>query len=265
MKQFKRHNHYVPELYLKQWSNDGIFISTFRILVSTNKVKKWESKSIGKIAYFTDLYTRYCSDGETDEIENWFSDEFETPVGDSITKAVSGSSLKPSDWENLIKFVAAQYVRTPARMQEWFTRWETQMPTTISTALKNATNELERLKDTDKSSLASSDPDPIASILNSKVTITPLGNGTSRILLETDINRSMWLWAVKYTLTDLIEILHSHKWQILQSHPDIKWITSDDPVICLNYYGSKNYNFNGIYINLGIELLPETCKVPERL
>ena len=71
-------------------------------------------------------------------------------------------------------------------MQEWFTRWETQMPTTISTALKNATNELERLKDTDKSNLVSSDPDPIASILNSKVTITPLGNGTSRILLETD-------------------------------------------------------------------------------
>lgn len=261
MHQFKRNNHYVPELYLKNWSRDGNTIYSYRLLVSTNKVKKWNLKSIKETAFFTDLYTRYCTDGETDEIENWLNDEFEMPAKESIVKAISGDPLKPNDWRNLIRFIAAQYVRTPARLQKTFTRWKLNMPATVETALKNATDELENNKN-DNNINPSPALDSTLSILNSKVTINSLGDGTSRILLETGVNRSMWLWSVKHALTEIIDVLHDHKWQIIRSDPNIDWITSDDPVICLNFYDKDNYNFEGGWGQKGTEII---CPISPKL
>ena len=53
---------------------------------------------------------------ERDEIENWFKHEFETPADEPIRKVIEDRALSASDWRALIRFVAAQDVRTPARL-----------------------------------------------------------------------------------------------------------------------------------------------------
>jgi hypothetical protein len=46
-------------------------------------------------------------------------------------------------------------------------------------------------------------------------------------------------------LTDTLKFLHKHKWTIFEAPARLKWFTSDDPVICLNYRSESDYDFNG--------------------
>lgn len=41
----------------------------------------------------------------------------------------------------------------------------------------------------------------------------------------------------------------------LSAAPGISWPTSDDPVICLNYYGKDNYDFGGGWGKKGCEII----------
>ena len=58
-----------------------------------------------------------------------------------------------------------------------------------------------------------------------------------------------------HLLTENIKVLHKHEWKIIDLDNRIKIPTSDDPVICLNYYSNVNYNFGGEWNNKGSEIL----------
>lgn len=60
---------------------------------------------------------------------------------------------------------------------------------------------------------------------------------------------------LKHYLTKTLEVLHKHRWQIVELDDNINIPTSDDPVICLNYYGVNNYNFNGGWGRKGSEII----------
>jgi hypothetical protein len=50
----KERNHFVPQYYLKKWSNDNHTIWIYRTLVSNSKVKYWEkNRSKGKAIIVT--------------------------------------------------------------------------------------------------------------------------------------------------------------------------------------------------------------------
>lgn len=46
----KRNNHYVPQMYLKQWSNNGNTIWTYDTIAWSKRQKVWESKGAGGLA-----------------------------------------------------------------------------------------------------------------------------------------------------------------------------------------------------------------------
>ncbi|HWP98325.1 MAG TPA: DUF4238 domain-containing protein, partial [Syntrophomonadaceae bacterium] len=76
----------------------------------------------------------------------------------------------------------------------------------------------------------------------------------SLLQVETLVGRGMWLYEIKRILTNTAKILLTHKWSIF--HPTgLEWITSDDPVICLNYYGNDSYDFDGGWGKTGSEVL----------
>ena len=99
MTQTSRDNHFVPQLYLKNWSDDGNHIWAYRILVSHKNVPEWEYRSIEKTAYFRDLYTYFAGEKEIDDYERWLAEEIEYPAIDALKKVLKNNPLNPSDWD----------------------------------------------------------------------------------------------------------------------------------------------------------------------
>ena len=117
-------HHYVPCVYLKRFTGANGKVSVYRLLVSHPNVAEWKPLSPRGIAYHDHLYTRMLSGSESDEIEDWFGREFETPVKEAIDRATHDQRLTTSHWKSLIRFVAAQDVRTPARLMERMAEWQ---------------------------------------------------------------------------------------------------------------------------------------------
>ena len=126
-------------------------VSTYRLLVPHPQVPTWKRKSLRGIAYHSHLYTRLTAGGETDEIERWLEHDFETPAAVPLRKLISGERLTPTDWNHLIRFVAAQDVRTLARLLENLQRWQAELPSLIQDVLEEAVEKLRQPKARGKS------------------------------------------------------------------------------------------------------------------
>lgn len=239
-----RDNHYVPRTYLKRWAYDGARVWTYRVLSSHPNVPLWTLHSTKGLAFHKHLYTRVVPSGETDDIERWIGREFESPAEEPIRKAVSNEKLTVTDWQNLIRFLAAQDVRTPARLIEDLKNWRETLPADIEKTLENSLRELEAAK------LGGAplphDEVPHAELFPGRVTIETLPEqGGGLVRFETSVGRSLWLFGIKNLLTKTVNALLQHKWTILRSPPGIEWLTSDNPVVRLNFYSAKKYDFGG--------------------
>ena len=115
MTQLTRDNHFVPQAYLRRWSDDGKRVYCYRTVVAHKRVPEWEPKSIRGVAYQRDLYTGFANGQEVDDFERWIKSDFEDPAMEALEKVASNAPLGQSDWERLAMFAAAQDMRTPAR------------------------------------------------------------------------------------------------------------------------------------------------------
>lgn len=252
-KQFTRDNHYVPQAYLKSWSIKGNWVWSNRLLVPHVQVPLWKKSSPRGLAKHQNLYTRSIATGESDEMEHWLNAEFETPAQGAIERAIRGERLTPEDWRALIRFLAAQDARTPARMFEAMKRWERTLPGILNDVLEGAVKKLEEAKRTGMRIAAPNMPH--AEYLPIRVTKTmEPGAAFGSLQLHTVAGRGMWLFSLQRLLTQTIEILYDHKWTIVQCPPGMQWITSDDPVIKLNARGPQGYDFGGGWGSKGTEI-----------
>jgi hypothetical protein len=250
---FRRDNHYVPCLYLRRFASSNERVFTYRTLVSRPQVPLWKERSISGVGYHAHLYTRVAVGRETDEIEEWLGREFETPAADAIERATSGARLTSSDWRDLVRFVAAQDVRTPARLLENLQRWRADTPGLLTSTLQESVRKIEAAKKEGK---------PVA---------LPEGNNSEylpvHVTVEADperrmaklkgeivVGRGLWLFSIRHLLTRTINVLHQHRWSILRPPDGSCWFTSDDPVIRLNYAASGAYDFRGGWGSPGTEI-----------
>jgi hypothetical protein len=121
---------------------------------------------------------------------------------------------------------------------------------------KTLTEAVEKLKATQKDITIKNEAKDEYEYLPIKVLTEPSPNPKESILkVETVIGRGWWLFGIKHILTNTIKILYKHKWSIMVAAPGVEWITSDDPVIRLNYSGKDNYNFGGGWGYYGSEIL----------
>lgn len=250
---FHRDNHYVPCEYLKAWESSPGRVWLYRVLVSHTKVPLWNEKSIRGVAYHAHLYTRLAVGGATDEIEQWFDREYETPAAEVLQKVVSDSRLQPSDWRVLIRFLSAQDVRTPARLVEFLQRWYESFPDFFQTTLEKSVEKLESMKARgEEISIA---PFPQADYFPIRVTteIQP-GQEFGTIKAESVVGRALWLFSIKHLLSKTAEILQQHRWTIMAPPKGVEWFTSDDPVVRLNFHNHSKYDFGGGWGSKGTEI-----------
>ncbi len=247
-------HHYVPCVYLKNFADANGQVSAYRLLVAHPNVREWQSLSPRGIAYRAHLYTRMVSGAESDEIEDWFGREFEGPAEEAIDRATHDQSLTPAHWKTLIRFVAAQDVRTPARLMERMAEWPKSIPPLLDKVARESIAKLEEAKrcgvPVQTTRPAHSEYLPV----RIRTEIRP-GEEMGRLSVETVAGRGFWLFSLKHLLTRTLNVLLEHRWTIVKPYSDMCWLTSDDPVIKLNYNSPNDYNLKGGWGWKGTEIM----------
>ena len=162
--------------------------------------------------------------------------------------------LTASHWNSLIRFVAAQDVRTPARLLENLSRWERELPDTLNEVMQEGVAKLQRAKARGVVPVLPSPNDSGYIAFRLTKSIKP-GQAFGTLKGEVVAGRGLWLFSIKHMLTRTLKVLHEHRWSILTPPDGLSWFTSDDPVIRLNYYASGSYDFKGGWGNPGTEIL----------
>jgi hypothetical protein len=253
--QFHRDNHFVPCVYLKHFCGPDGRISSYQLLVAHERIRLWKPHWPKSIGWRRHLYTREVAGGESDEIETWLAAEFEAPAEEAIGKAVSNASLQPKDWTCLARFVAAQDVRTPARLLENFERWDKSLPDLLDRSLQTAVREWEAAKrlGRPRKQHGSGLPTEYIPIRVTKQIAPGETHGTLKA--ELLAGRGMWFFSMRHTLTRTLRALEHHKWTILRAPEGAPWFTSDDPVIRLNYSSESDYSLHGGWGSEGTEIM----------
>jgi hypothetical protein len=241
MQGLRKENHFVPQLYLKQWAIGGK-IQTYRLLVPNAIHPKWKPYWVSSIASHQHLYTRVIDGMESDEIERWLQQEFENPADRPLGRAVSGERLTPDDWKALVRFAFAQDVRTPARLKAFLVDQEKSLPALMQETLEEAVRYLKSASATQREMQA---PPDAANQFPLKVTVHRAGDGDGAIGTEMVVGRALWLWSLRHTLTTTIRSVPMTGWTILHAPKGIHWPTSDNPLVRLNFTDASRYDFGG--------------------
>lgn len=242
MQQLRVRNHYVPELYLKQWEHNGR-VPTYRLLVPHDNFPLWERLPLKSIAFRRHLYTALIGQEETDEIERWLDREFESPAQEAIYRVINEQRLTPDHWRHLVRFAVAQDVRTPARLKEFLNRQNKTLKPLMDKTLAQTLNNLEqRLAENRKVQINEIDG---VGELPLKITIEKPLSGSWKVQAEATIGRGMWLWNIKHLLTSTLKRIPRQRWTVLHAPAGVSWPTSDNPLIRLNYQDPSNYDFGG--------------------
>jgi len=249
---FRRDQHYVPRGYLKRWALDGR-VWTYRTLVSHSNVPLWKRSSPRGVAYHAHLYTSLVGGEATDKFERWLDREYETPAEEALQRATAGAGMTTADWRRLIRFLAAQDVRTPARFAEAMRRWDKTLPSVMDETLRGAAQKLEEAERTGATLPESAGEGSAGLPMRVVKNIVP-GQEMGELGLEMVLGRGMWLWGIKHLLEKTSAVLHEHRWTILRPPEGFAWFTSDDPVVRLNFMSLTEYDFGGGWGSPGSEI-----------
>lgn len=239
-----RDNHFVPQLYLRNFATVAGEVSEYRILVSHASVPEWKPVNVAGTGYEKNLYTRIVRGEEADDIEQWLSRDFESPAKQPLEKVLADQELCQSDWEILIRFLASQIVRTPAFLIRSLPLWNRMTPNALNQSLKDVEAQLREAKATGRPVVV--DPAPENQYFPMKVDRKDLPE-EKRVQFTTRVvvGRGLWFYTMKHLLTKTLKVLYKHKWTILEAPTGLNWFTSDDPVVCLNFRSQSDYDFGG--------------------
>lgn len=156
MNNISRDNHFVAQLYLDAWRNEKNQIYEYKLLVPHENCTIWSSRYIKSIASEKDFYICLNGDEESDEIEKWLNENFETPVKEALDKAIKGEKLDSRDWKKIINYMTCQIVRTPAFLQKFLNTSKSIIPEKFKSVInevedefseKNIKKTIERMKE----------------------------------------------------------------------------------------------------------------------
>ncbi|WP_083223919.1 DUF4238 domain-containing protein [Methyloversatilis sp. RAC08] len=246
-------NHYVPEHYLKRWAAGTPKVWTYRLLVPHANVRSWKQHSIETIAKREHLYTRLRDGRDSDEMERWFSIDFESPANVVIEKILVGRAVSPTEWRRLARFVALQDVRTPARMTEIVNRAAEYLPSMLEEVLEGAVKDLAMMPENRPALRIGEDSESVSIPISMRTEFKP-GARTGKLILETIAGRAYWLYAIEMLLTKTVKCLEEHRWTVVRPPDGMKWLTSDNPVVKLNYYGDETFDLGGGWGRDGSEI-----------
>lgn len=185
---------------------------------------------------------------------DWLDREFEKPAEEALKKARTGARMSCEEWKHLIRFVAAQDVRTPAYFWEQAKRLDEHLPSLMQSTMDAAIKRLEESAKATETAKLNSLPRAQREGLPLRVTVKRDASGGGQVGAEILRGRQLWLWTIRRHLTANIPALLQHRWTILAPANGFTWFTSDNPVVRLNFNTLRDYNFKGGWGSTGTEI-----------
>ncbi len=238
MDQITSNNHYVPQFYLKNWSDDGKSIWVYRKLVSNSKVPLWCQRAIKGTSKVEHLYTQGSENSRDDSVEEWLNNEVETPVQNTYKKIRESEELNDEDYDRLVRFVSVQVFRTPAHYLKTVDTRGRIIQEVIDRYTSNFDEEkfIRRVKRNRYRSVKEQDifKMPI------KTEIIEKNEDENLLRIDAYYGREAWLSEIRYAYNKYYNVLRKLKWSIIETN-ELSMPTSDDPVIRYNKTNSSVY------------------------
>lgn len=245
----KKNNHYVPKTYLKYWAKEKK-IQEYSLLVPHEKIPKWKEVSISRTSSVNSLYI-FFQDGQlTDEMEDFFSEEFEMYYSTLIKKINTHSLLDESDREYISKLVASQHLRTLNGFKYIQDIVKKKYPQIMEDIVKDLNDKIQN-----SNNLLIENVSEIKNELPIEIQFNEGNDNQSIMKVESYVGKSYWIYALKYLLNSTYKVLNDISWCIYDAPPNFFWVTSDDPVIFLNHYGNNDYDFKGGWGNKNTNII----------
>lgn len=250
----RKNHHYVSQSYLKAWSNKHKNIWHYRTLVSHKSVPLWSQSSIKSIANQYQLFTRTVAGNDSDDFEIWMDQEIETPAQTALSNIRCGKSLSSDEWDCLLRYLVLHDIRSPVFYVEGIERWKLEMPDLLERVIQDAVSKMTEAVETQKeSTIEYNKKSELIPLKVSKEVVADSDYGGLRA--EVLLGRGLWLFSIKHLLTSTYQVLKQHNWSVIKAPEGLEWLTSDNPVLKLNYYGSGSYDFKGGWGNKGTEII----------
>ena len=251
-------NHYVPRTALKYWANEREQVQVYRTLVSHERVPSWRRHSLRGIAQHAHLYCEaLAGGGESDEVERWLAEHVDDPASKVLEKVEGDRPLKPADWRTLQRFFAAASARTPASLLRSQKRWETETQDLLDQTLAQSVQRIESGKVFPKPAAAEL-PEGCEMPMRLRVQPKPESGGGA-VEAELLLGRKLWFFELRWVVERTSRHLARLKWTILRAPEGMRWLTSDDPAVCVGYNGPADFWFQAGWGRMGTDLfLPLT-------
>ena len=264
MADITHNSHYVPQATLRRWSEDGIHVYAYRILVSHANVPEWVKQPIKSITRQADLYTTLEGDEETDKFEKHITRAYEEPGQNAIEKLLSRQRMTPLDWNRIAKFVALQQMRTPLFFLEFVKRLNHEIPEVLAKVVKDYEERQQEhpAPNVTAQTHGSNGSNHLGDTL--RVSIQPdVGPaGETGITAEVSSARAAWLSTISGMLVRLETVICQHRWRAIEPADDGEWPLTDHPVLTLNYFRPGLYDFGAGWGRKGSEfVLPVSPRV----
>lgn len=226
--ELSRNNHYIPRMYLSRWRANGR-ISAYRLLVSHEKVPLWNRESIKRVGCLPNLYVNVRNEEELDTLEHDLDSLIESPAKIPFNKICVGERLTAEEWRKVCRYIAVQYVRTPA-----FYFWAKDLGAELlKQELDRIGKQLENLKEIpkeEKHSTVGTDYLPV----NVRITDVKPDEKHTYIEISATAGKGLWLFEIKQTMEPssiLRRYFQRLRWNIIYAPDGENWPTCDNPVI----------------------------------
>ena len=229
--QVTRDNHYVPQFYLRRWSDDGTTVLDYSTVVHNDRQCNWRRTPIKGTAVWRDLYSQHDGAGINDAVERFFSDEIETAALSAFGRVMHPEEMSATDKESLVNFLIAQLFRTPRSMNRTAEILKSKFAQVAEEAVNSAVRSIENGESEGTEShvgacLTSPRVFPDTPL---KINIDQEG-GTVRV--ATTVGREQFLASIDHQYHGYVgATLRSYFWKIITVPDGISLPTSDNPVV----------------------------------
>jgi len=223
-----RNNHYIPQMYLSRWENEGR-IYVYQLLVSHENVPVWNRQSVKNTASLPNLYLSVFKDEESDHLEHVFDVDFESPAKKALDKICKEEKMTSKDWWLISDYVVAQFVRTPS-FYLWVKEWgKDNIPKQLD-ELGQTLSELKKVPSTTHES-------------NEEASLLPIGvrfadekpdENHTGVEISVVSGKGLWLFAITHTLKKhsvLRQFFSELKWSVITAPEGEYWPSCDNPVV----------------------------------
>jgi hypothetical protein len=157
--------------------------------------------------------------------------------------------------ERLALYLAAQDVRTPTNYLESMARWEVEIPLLLRKTIESSFQRIQVAKNEKRGFHPVDSSHPYFQDLFRVEVLSSESIGEYLLSAEVTTGRKLWLESIRFLLNETAKEVLKHKWSIAYPSNGIEWLTSDHPVVRLNYYCKGIYDLRGGWGKQGADLI----------